>query len=87
MVYHHISADMKCRALQLLAEGWELGRIAGLSWLVELGSSTFFHLYRCHLKGFSPSEDEMNLANQILLLPDCRQLKGGALKSDAAIES
>jgi hypothetical protein len=43
MVYRHISADMKCRALQLRAEGWELAwRIAGLSWLVELGSSTFF---------------------------------------------
>jgi hypothetical protein len=28
MVYRHISAGMKLRALQLLAEGWELGRIA-----------------------------------------------------------
>ena len=28
MVYHHISVDMKCRALHLLAEGWELGKIA-----------------------------------------------------------
>ena len=28
MVYHHISVDMKCRALRLLAEGWELGKIA-----------------------------------------------------------
>ena len=28
MVYRGISADMKCRALQLLAEGWELGKIA-----------------------------------------------------------
>ena len=36
------------------------------------------------LKGFSPSEDEMNLANQILHLSDCQQ--GGALKSDAAID-
>ena len=36
------------------------------------------------LKGFSPSEDEMNLANQILLLCDCQQ--SGALKSDAAID-
>jgi Cytoskeletal-regulatory complex EF hand len=36
------------------------------------------------LKGFSPTEDEMNLANQILLLPDCQQ--DGALKSDAAID-
>ena len=35
------------------------------------------------LKGFSPSEDEINLANQILLLSDCQQ--EGALKSDAAI--
>ena len=24
MVYHHISVDMKCRALHLLAEGWKL---------------------------------------------------------------
>ena len=36
------------------------------------------------LKGFSPSEDEMNLANQILILTDCQQ--GGALKPDAAID-
>ena len=36
------------------------------------------------LKRFSPSEDEMNLANQILLLSDCQQ--GGVLKSDAAID-
>jgi hypothetical protein len=35
------------------------------------------------LNGFSPSEDEMDLANQILVLSDCQQ--GGALKSDAAI--
>ena len=27
MVYHHISVDMKCRALHLLAEGWKLGII------------------------------------------------------------
>jgi hypothetical protein len=38
------------------------------------------------LKGFSPSEDEMNLANEILLISDCQQLEGGALKSDAAID-
>ena len=36
------------------------------------------------LNGFSPSEDEMDLANQILVLSDCQQ--GGALKSDAAID-
>ena len=36
------------------------------------------------LKGFSPSEDERNLANQILLLCDCQE--GGALKSEAAID-
>lgn len=36
------------------------------------------------LKDFSPTEDEMNLANQILLLPGCQQ--GGAFKSDAAID-
>jgi len=35
------------------------------------------------LKAFSASEDEMQLANQILL-SDCRD--GGALKSDAAID-
>ena len=27
MVYHHISVDMKCRALHLLVEGWKLGII------------------------------------------------------------
>ena len=27
MVYCHISAHMKCRALQLLAEGWDAGEI------------------------------------------------------------
>lgn len=36
------------------------------------------------LKGFSPSEDEINLANQILLLSDCQ--RDGALKPDAAID-
>ena len=36
------------------------------------------------LKGFSPSEDEIILANQILLLSDCQ--RDGALKPDAAIE-
>ena len=36
------------------------------------------------LKDFSPSEDEMNLADQILLLSDSQQ--AGALKSDAAID-
>ena len=35
------------------------------------------------LKAFSASEDEMNLANQILFLSDCQE--GGVLKSDAAI--
>jgi hypothetical protein len=35
------------------------------------------------LQGFAPSEDEINLANQILLLSECQQ--GSALKSDAAI--
>lgn len=35
------------------------------------------------LKGYSPSEDEMDLANQILVLSGCQQ---GALKSDAAID-
>ena len=27
MVYRHISTDMKCRALQLLDNGWELEEI------------------------------------------------------------
>ena len=35
------------------------------------------------LKDFSASEDEMNLANQILFLSDCQE--GGPLKSDVAI--
>jgi hypothetical protein len=36
------------------------------------------------LKDFSASEDELNLANQILLLSDCQ---GGVLKADAAIHT
>ena len=30
MVYHHISADIISRALQLLDEGWELEKIADI---------------------------------------------------------
>ena len=36
------------------------------------------------LKAFSPSEDELVLASQILLITDCQQ--SGALKADAAID-
>ena len=36
------------------------------------------------LKAFSPSEDELILASQILLITDCQQ--SGALKADAAID-
>ena len=36
------------------------------------------------LKAFSASEDEMSLANQILLFSNCQE--SGALKSDAAID-
>ena len=50
MVYRHISTDMKCRALQLLDNGWELEEITevlGISkesvdrWLDNYATVTF----------------------------------------------
>jgi transposase len=48
MVYRRISSDMKCRALQLLAEGWELRRIADIFGVSLKSVDRWFDNYEVH---------------------------------------
>ena len=48
MVYRHISADMKCRALQLFAEGWETERIAEVLGISEKSFDRWLDNYEVH---------------------------------------
>jgi Homeodomain-like domain-containing protein len=57
MVYRHISADMKCRALQLLAEGWEL-EIAGVLGVSERSVKHWFDNYEVHGRVDPPSVNQ-----------------------------
>jgi transposase len=55
MVYRKISADIKCRALQLLAEGWELGEIANVLGVSEKSVDHWLHNYEAHGRVDPPS--------------------------------
>ena len=55
MVYRHISADMKCRALQLLAEGWELGEITESLGVSKKSVDRWFDNYEVHGQVDPPS--------------------------------
>lgn len=48
MVNRHISVDMKCRALQLLAEGWELEEITECLGVSEKSVNRWFDSYEIH---------------------------------------
>ena len=58
MVYRHISADMKCRALQLLAEGRELERIADVLGVSEKSINRWFDNYEAHGQVDPPSVNQ-----------------------------
>ena len=67
MVYHHISADMKCRALQLLAEGWELEEITESLGVSNKSVDRWFDNYEVHGQADPPS---INRGRQRLLTQD-----------------
>jgi transposase len=67
MVYRKISADIKCRALQLLAEGWELGEIANVLGVSEKSVDHWLHNYEAHGRVDPPS---VNRGRRRLLTQD-----------------